>query len=228
MKTYLLFFFLLAALFFGYKAGKNPEEKIALDSADKTMESPVTMRKTFVFVVYAYNQSLWINRTLLSIFEQEYDYYRIIFIDDGSKDNTFALAKELIQENNQESKTLLIRNEKKLGFLPCLHQVVHNLLDQEIMIPIQAKDWLAHSGALTRMNAVFQNPNVWTASASGISYPSFEKCPLGLEGFYAALFKQLSSKDFLEKDLSIPLQKLSKGKTAHIRDVLCIANMTSP
>lgn len=228
MKTYILFFSLLAALFFGYRTGKNPEEKILCIKGEAEVEYPVKERKTFVFVVYAYNQSLWVNRTLLSIFEQEYDYYRIIFIDDGSRDNTFAKARELIEENNQESKTLLIRNETKIGFLPCLHQIAHNLLDQEVMIPIHAKDWLSHTGALTRMNAAFQDPNVWTASSSGISYPSFTTHPVGLEGFYAALLKQLSSNNFPEKDLSAALQKISAGKTAHIRDVLFIANEAAP
>lgn len=216
MRILILCLCLGTALFFGYKTGQKPKTDIVLHK-----EFPVTTRKTFVFVIYAYNQSLWVDRTLRSIFEQEYDYYRIVFIDDGSKDNTFAAACEFIHENNQESKTLMIRNETKLGLTACLRQVVQSLLDQEIVIPLHAKDWLAHSGALTRMNAIFQNPDVWIASTSGIKYPSFEKRPLGFEGCYAALFKQLP-------EGSIDLQQVSAGKAIHVSDVLFVANTATP
>jgi hypothetical protein len=82
------------------------------------------------------------------------------------------------------------------------------------------------------MNMAFQNPDVWTASTSGITYPSFEKIPLGFEGFYAALFKQLPSSDLhrSEKGIKDPfasLRKLAIGRSKHINDVLLISNATA-
>lgn len=233
MRTFIVFFCLILALLFGFKIGKQPQTDFSITQNSNTDEElPIKMRKNFVFVVYAYNQSLWVDRNLRSIFEQEYDFYRIIFIDDASKDNTFVTARNFILENNQESRTLMIRNEEKIGYLPCLYQVAQSLLDQEIMIPIHAKDWLAHSGALTRMNAVFQNPDVWIASTSGIAYPTYERLTLKFEGFYAALFKQLPSSAILQtekgvKDPLAPLRQLSAGRTKNIKDILLIANITS-
>lgn len=233
MKTLLIFFCLMIALLFGFKTGKKERRSFMItQSSAKEEEFPIKIRKTFVFVVYAYNQGQWVDRTLRSIFEQEYDFYRIIFIDDASKDNTFVTARDFILENNQETRTLMIRNEEKLGYLTCLYQVAQSLLDQEIIIPIHAKDWLAHSGALTRMNSAFQNPDVWIASTSGIKYPSYERIPIGFEGFYAALFKQLPASALVQdekgaKDPLAPLRKLSTYQTKNIGDILLISNATS-
>lgn len=231
MKPWFVFPCLITALFFGFKAGQKARPIRPIAQVSQDLDLPVTSRKTFVFVVYGYNQGLWTKRALRSIFEQEYDYYRIVFIDDGSKDSTFEIARDFISENNQESKTVLIRNEESLGYLTCLYQAVQGMLDQEIVIPIHAKDWLSHSGALTRINAVFQNPDIWIASTSGLEYPSYEIVSRGFEGFYAALFKQIPSKEFLNSGKStkkalLPLKQIADNRTKHIHEPLLFNNTT--
>ncbi len=231
MKPWLVLPCLITALLFGFKTGQKTHTIRPATQTTQDIDLPVKSRKTFVFVVYGYNQELWAKRALRSIFEQEYDYYRIVFIDDGSKDNTFQIARDFISENNQESKTLLIRNEESLGYLACLYQAVQGALDQEIVIPLHAKDWLSHSGALTRINAVFQNPDIWIASTSGLQYPSYEIVSQGFEGFYAALFKQIPSKEFLGQGKStqktaLPLKQIADNRTRHIHEPLIFNNTT--
>ncbi len=219
MKQLFFLLFLAAALLFGLKMGKK-ESLHSIITSEK--EFPIKDRKTFVFLVYAYNQDSWVERTLQSIFEQEYDYYRVVFIDDGSTDATFGVASSFVAENNQEGRVVLIRNEEKLGLRTCLEQTIDQLLDQEIAIPLLAKDWLSHGGVLTRMNEVFQNPDVWLASSSSVTFPSYEILPSGLKSFYAALFKQMpSSGRSLES-----VETLAKGRTRHLNDVLFFNNQT--
>lgn len=236
MKFWIVLICFAAAVITGFNTGKKSiQEEFGDGTTDSLIEFPMTGRKTFVFVVYAYNQAEWVERTLRSIFEQEYDYYRIVFIDDGSKDNTFAIAKSFIVENNQEGRTLLIHNEEKLGQAPCLYQAISGLLDQEIAIPVTAKDWLSHSGVLTRINAVFQNPDIWIASTSGIAFPSYEKISSGFESFYAALFKQLqlSSLELAEKNKKgkpfylDALKELAHGRSRKVPDILFVSNNTA-
>lgn len=237
MKYWITFLCLGAAVVTGFRAGNNNDVKeINTSEIASSEEFPLTERKTFVFVVYAYNQAEWVTRNLRSIFEQEYDYYRIVFVDDGSKDNTFALAQSFVIENNQESRTLLIRNDEKLGKAPCLHQAISGILDQEIVIPVVAKDWLSHSGALTRMNAVFQNPDVWIASSAGIAFPSYKSLPSGFDSFYAALFKQLqptalehAEKKKRDKPFYMEaLKELAQGRSRKVSDILFVCNNTVP
>ncbi len=227
MRKISVFLCLIFALFWGLKTGK----KLPIESSpllDSRIEFPLKERKTFVFIVYAYNQAEWVERSLRSIFEQEYDYYRIVFIDDGSKDFTFETAQSFVAENNQEEKTLFVHNEEKLGMIPCLHKVIQGLLDQEIAIPLLAKNWLSHDGALTRMNEIYQNPDVWLASSSGIEFPSYAMQPSGIDSFYAVLFKQLPQKQGKESTYVPSLKELAQGKIRHVSDVLLFNNNTLP
>lgn len=235
MSKAIQFLCILAAVLLGVQLGLKPQKKqIATIEKDFDSELSLKERKTFALVVYAYNQSDWVERSLRSIFEQEYDYYRIVFIDDGSKDGTFELAEKFVQENNQLARTIFIRNEEKLGAAQCFHQAIGNLLDQEIAIPLFAKDWFAHSGVLTRMNLAFQNPDVWTASSQGLAFPSYERVSDGIQSFYAALFKQIPLKTLKESEsrrkdskfYPFPMEDLAKGRTKHVDDVLFFRNDT--
>lgn len=219
------FFFWILAFFLGFWIKDHGNHASFIQTHE---EFPVTSRKSFVFVVYAHNDALWIQRSLRSLLEQEYDYYRIVFIDDGSVDASFLSAQNFISENNQSSKVLWIHNEKKQGFLPCLYHAVANALDQEIVIPIYAKDWLSHSGVLTKMNAAYQNPDVWTTISPSLLFPSYQKSLDGLSGFYAALFKGISLETLMQTKEDFhtkPLKKVSEGRIKYLPDVLIVSNL---
>ena len=58
---------ILLVLFAGFWLGKSAPEK-ALPQPEK--EGPILEPKSFVVVIYAYNQALWCERSLRSVFEQ--------------------------------------------------------------------------------------------------------------------------------------------------------------
>ncbi len=227
MKRLFLCLFFLGVGAFGFWMGRPSPPKV-LANIDPEKEFSLAERKSFVFIVYAYNQAAWCERSLRSIFEQEYDYYRVIFVDDGSTDATYQKAKAFILENQQQQKVLLIRNEKKEGFVACLHRAVDQLLDKEIAIPFDAKNWLAYNGALTRINAVYQNPDVWMTFTDAVAYPSYETQSNGLYTFYASLFKELSLDDRVEKESAYlkNLSDRSEGRTRNLSEPLLFRNQT--
>src|SRR5690606_27973362 len=106
------------------------------------------------------------------IFEQDYEFYRVIFIDDGSSDDTLEKARQFIVENQQDHRVILIRNESSLGPIASFYRAVDNCLDREIIVPLEAKDWFTHSMVLSRLNRVYQNPNTWLSLCQSIQYPS--------------------------------------------------------
>ena len=222
--------------YIGFRMGEG-----SLDSRNQTVildvhperEFPLTEYRSFAFIVYAANQGSWCERSLASLFAQNYDYYRIVFIDDASTDGTYEIAKNYIIANAQDERVILIRNETRLGPIASLYRVIETCLDREVVIPMQAKDWLSQEGALTRLNGAFQNPDVWMAQSTKISYPSYDmEGGNGLRAFYAGLLKQIRLDDlFIDGELSAndqaylgPLLELSGGRVRSLGEPLLFSN----
>ena len=223
----------------GFWLGKEPnvvEKKEAVAQVFPEKEFPVAEHKSFVAVVYAYNQALWCERTLKSIFEQDYDNYRVIFVDDGSTDETFEKASQFIVDNNQEQKVILLRNETKLGQIASLYRAIDSCLDREIIIPIHGKDWVSSPIVFNRLNAAYQNPDVWMCHGRAIHYPSYEIEEGAQPSYYAALFKQIHLKHLYSKGKFAtnsqaylkPLQDLSGGRILQLKEPVAFANGSSP
>src|SRR5690349_8329466 len=70
---------------------------------------PVAEFKPFTVVLYAHNDSAWCQRALQSLFEQDYDHYRLIVIDDGSHDKTLEVIKTFVLDRHHEQRTTHIR-----------------------------------------------------------------------------------------------------------------------
>jgi glycosyltransferase involved in cell wall biosynthesis len=223
----------LAGFWFGKERAASPEPKLAVHPEK---EWPVTERKSFAILLYAHNQTLWCERALRSIFEQEYDHYRVIVIDDGSVDGTGEKAKQFIVDNNQEAKVILIRNEAKWGPVASLYRAIDSCLDREVVLPLDAKDWLAHPHVLSRLNAAYQNPDVWLTAAPVIEYPSYAIQPPRELSFYAALFKQIQLQDLFQNghfttasaSYLTPLMQMAAGRVRQMEEPLAFLNTASP
>src|SRR5690606_10170904 len=188
---------LLSVAILGLWFGKTKELQ---ELAAALEELPVREHKSFVIVLYAHNQAHWCKDALHSIFEQNYDHYRVIVVDDGSIDGTEEIAKNFILENHQDEKVIFIQNESCLGPVASLYRVIDNCLDREIIIPLDAKDWFTTPHVLTRLNALYQNPDVWMATSSSIEYPAYQILEEdGPVCYYAALFKEIKLCDLLIK-----------------------------
>jgi hypothetical protein len=129
-----------------------------------------------------------------------------------------------------------MRNEEQLGPILCLYRAMDNLLDREIALPLDAKDWLTHSGVLTRLNGVYQNPDVWVTLAASAAYPSFAIHAERMETFYAALFKQLPLEAFyragqLAQTSAVylqPILDLAGGRLRRLQEPLLFSNESVP
>lgn len=195
-------------------------------------EFPVSEHKSFVIVVYAHNEALWCERALRSIFEQDYDHYRVIVIDDASIDQTHERAKEFILKNNQDEKVILIRNQERLGPVACLYRAIDSCLDREIVLPLDAKDWLSSPIALNRLNIAYQNPDVWLSIGKTIHYPSYEINRDERASFYAGLFKELKLEDLYQNGkfsnsieaYQNPIIDLSGGRIKLLEDPITFSN----
>ncbi len=214
----LLFFFLLCSLslmafFFGSRTQRQPED------------FPLKEQKQFAVILYAHNCVNFCDRMLRSVFEQEYDRYRILFIDDASVDGTYEQAQRFCVEQDQEERVVIMKNEVFSGPYQSLLRGIEQCSEHEIVLPLGG--WLAHNQALSRFNRAFQNCDVWAVSSQLMDYPSYKILELR-EGeaffpplcFYAVIFRSLPlTESYLET-----LLERSKGHFRTIEEPLLFVN----
>jgi len=232
-KFFCLFFVFIAAIL-GMKMGG---EKVASqETSSSETEFPLLEYKSFAVVIYAHNQADWCERALRSVMSQDYEHFRVFFIDDASSDETAQKAESLVVENNQQNRVFLVRNPSHLGESVALHQVIHSLLDKEIVVPLQAKDWFAHPNVLNVLNRAYQNPDTWLTFSSSIVYPTYEiKKDSEVENylsFYSALFKKIYLSDLMQEEGArayLTALKILAGSHVHkAKDLSFFENIARP
>ncbi len=187
----------------------------------KTQSASFALKnRPFTIVVIGVNNGASIEKTFSSVFSQNYDAFRLIYIDDASDDGSFDLARETLYSFEKPIEIDLVQNEKRLGILANLFRAVQSCSDEEIVVVLHGEDFLAHEWVLQRLNAYYENPNVWVACAQSIEFPSFQKGPVldcidssiryklyqgtFLKSFYASLFKKIRDSDFIHSGDFLP------------------------
>ena len=174
-----------------------------------------------VVIIPSFNNAQWYSRNLSSVCGQNYENYRVIYVDDCSTDRTGDLVEDFIKKTDQEAKIKLIKNQNRLGALQNLYNAIHSCEDEEIIVTVDGDDWLAHSGVLKKIDSVYSDPNVWMTYGSYIDIPqntrgcskqiseqiinnnSFRKAPWSsshLRTFKKWLFAKISKEDLLAPD----------------------------
>jgi glycosyltransferase involved in cell wall biosynthesis len=234
MKRYLGYFFscllmisfsLSAGLFSKHKKKKKKPKKIdkisllSINHENVAKEYPITENKSFVVVIPSYNADKWIEKSLSSVFDQDYDNYRIVYIDNCSDDTSALLAKQMIEKHNMHSRVTYIKNEKRISRIENLYKAIHPCKNDEIVVVLEGGDFFAREDALSLLNKHYQNPYLWLTYGNSIAYPSFQLnrsteynleklqesgfrnyskssfCNIGT--FYAGLFKKIRLEDLL-------------------------------
>lgn len=115
-------------------------------------------------VVATYNGERFLEKQLDSILHQTRPADQVIIRDDGSTDNTVALAERFIQEHHLEGGWRLVRAEQNEGY--CLNFLRGIALAQGDLIFLSDQDdlWLPEKIACMAQ-AMEQNPDIWCLSS---------------------------------------------------------------
>ncbi len=172
----------------------------------------------FVVVIPSYNNKAWYKKNLDSVFSQDYADYRILFIDDASPDGTGPLVKEYIQEKGFADRVTLIQNDTRCGSLANLYQAIWKCDPKEIVVQLDGDDFFKDEKVLSRLHAIYSDPNVWVTYGQFEYYPAWSpgwaaQVPIevivtntfreyhwvttALRTFYAALFQKINKDDLL-------------------------------
>jgi len=176
--------------------------------------------KKFVVCIASYNNEKYYLRNLESVFGQKYSNYRVIYVDDCSKDPTYDLVSDYISKNNLGKKIDLRRRGSNQGAMKNYYQMIHSCEDDEIIVMVDGDDWFAHKNVLERLNRAYSHPDVWVTYGRYETFPDKWLCPFRavdksylrkgthrkksfrwnhLRTFYASLFKKIPKDRFLDK-----------------------------
>lgn len=256
MKKLALFLFLTFLVFTGsFTAARMVEKKRSLPhevlkSHPFLPASYVLKNRPFTIVIVGHNNGATVEKTLASVFSQNYENYRLIYIDDASDNGSFDLARDLVYESQHLPQVTLVRNEERLGNLANIFRAVQTCQDDEIVVVLQGEDWLAHEWVLQRLNAYYADPDLWLGLCQNIDFPTYQMGPPQdlkglsfrlqsssspyLKTFYAALFKKIRESDFIsagaflpacaELAYMAPMVEMGEGHVQFIPEVLGVNN----
>lgn len=179
--------------------------------------------KKFVILIASYNNEKWCRWNLRSVLNQKYGDFRIIYIDDCSRDNTAQIVQHLMETEDPMHKITFIRNVERQGAPLVNHyNAIHELCaDDEIIVIVDGDDALAHKEVLGYLNKIYNSGDIWLTYGQyrelisgyiGFSkmpsdtiiknnaFRKWELMPSHLRTFYAWLFKRIDKKDLTTDD----------------------------
>ena len=96
----------------------------------------------------------------------------MIYVDDASTDDTSRLVGEHLAESGQADRVIFLRNECRAGAAANIDRAVRSCDAGEVVVLVDGDDFLAHRQVLTRLNAIYQDPDVWVTWGQFTSVPS--------------------------------------------------------
>lgn len=228
MKKLILSLFLLGSVFavsFMAARWEKKTEKVV----SRFNPVPFALKnQPFTIVITGFNNGATIAKTLNSLFSQNYDNYRLIYIDDASTDGSFELARDLIYESNHLLQATIVHNEEKLGEAVNLFRAVQACQDGEVVVVLRGEDWLSHEWVLQRLNAYYADPNLWLACGQHRDFPSYQLGPdrqfktSHLKSFHASLLKKIGEADLLVSGYMDPMLEIAQDHAYFIPEILSI------
>ena len=134
----------------------------------------------FVVLIPSYNNEKYCAQNLVSVLNQNYQRFRVIYVDDASTDLTNRKVKEIIGRHPRGNRVKLIRNDNNLGALANIYYSVHKYTkDDEVIVLVDGDDSLAHPNVLSRLAQEYSKNVYW------VTYGQFKNKIAGDKGWAA-------------------------------------------
>ena len=204
--------------------------------------------KEFVFIVFSPKGESFSSQNLHSIFTQQYDKYRIVFFNIGNDVIPLREAKQYVEEQEKRTWVKFVQCNDLSEFALQYAQVLNHCRDDEVIVQMDGRDWLANAHTLTTLNTVYEDPDVWLTYGEYLEYPTYRKGriknvrstkersgPWALsrfKTFYAGLYKELHleyDEKVIPEDSTflLPMGEMAKWHVRFIPDVLYIRSTTA-
>ncbi|NGX39371.1 MAG: hypothetical protein KR126chlam1_00697 [Chlamydiae bacterium] len=182
-------------------------------SSKLSASDPSSVEKPFVIVIPSYNDTDSYKDTLQSVFQQNYQNYRILYIADAPQIDTTNAVQSFIEQKSQKKRCILMRTGEKDGPLACISQAIFSCDQSEIILVLNTGDSLGDPDVLSYLNALYADSNVWATYRTNQNPTKSTLIPddvnqlrltqntsFHLDTFYASLFQKVDKDDFLWKE----------------------------
>ena len=210
------------------------------------------INKSFVVLVFASEEDEFCEKNLQSVFSQTYPNFRVVYLDIGEGYANINQARDFTTSQGLTSKVKFIKNFEEGQLFQSFYDAIHSCSDDEVIIHLEASDWLANDHVLERLNETYIDPDVWLTYGECVEYPSLKKQELEptinwtlrdfkplktpwmlshLKTYYAGLLKQLTPEAyalekgrFMQEDqlMMLSLLKMAKWHVRFIPEVLYV------
>lgn len=138
--------------------------------------------KKLVIIVPSFNNASWAHKNMMSLLNQKYANYEIIFVDDASGDATTKIVEGIKCNHRYGDRITIKKNDQRLGKVANIWHVLHNIdgttpiADDSIVIIMDGDDWYPHNDVFNYINNIYSNEDVWCTYGGYITYPDKKKC----------------------------------------------------
>ncbi|MCI0381703.1 MAG: glycosyltransferase family 2 protein [Chlamydiae bacterium] len=132
-------------------------------------------KKSFVVLIYAKDDVQFCERSIQSVLNQHYPHFRLVFIDDGSKDGTGGVALEVAKRFNKLEQCIFLRENLEKGFVQSIYESLQKCGDDEVVVIMTGRDLLSHDRVLDSLNKCYASKDVWITYGSHLIYPHYKK-----------------------------------------------------
>lgn len=205
----------------------------------------------FVFIITARNAADHCTKTLSSVLEQSYRNFHIYYIDDGSTDNTYEIAKEFIDKFYPKAPVTLIKNTSPKGAIKNAYERIQYCKNHKVVALLDGDCYFSNRNVLKDFNDLYKAKKVWLAYGQ---YADAKTKNLGscrmppnlsifnsmrkrywknpyFTTFYAGLFQKVKLEDFFfdgkfvgenhESSYMFPMLELAQNNTGYIKQPVC-------
>ena len=136
------------------------------------------MENKFIIISTCYNKGKWVKNNVNSLKSQSNQNFKVYYGYDKSTDNTLECLKEAIGKDINQYQIIHNKGEKSfLGNFVYIYNYLknNNFIDEEdVIIEIDADDWLLDSFVLEKINKAYQNKKTYMTYGQYIEYPKGE------------------------------------------------------
>lgn len=128
-------------------------------------------QKRIMVIIPSFNNATSYQSNLLSVINQEYENYHIIYIDDASPDGTGKLVQQFIVDYNIADRVTFIGNQYNRKALANMYKAFQYCDPNDIILELDGDDALASNQLLKNINELFSTQDVWLAYAQYKNVP---------------------------------------------------------
>lgn len=133
--------------------------------------------KKIVIIITSFKNKDWYRANLDSVYRQNYQNYRVIYLDDNSPDGTGALVAAYLKENGQEHRTTLIRHTEWQSQMANHYNAVYLCDDDEIICQLDGDDFLYDENTLNIINHIYHDESVWITVGLPVMSDNWQQYP---------------------------------------------------